>query len=103
MKKAKLIVIYARLLLLCFAVGQYMVYAHQHYKHSSYLSINKSHTPVLKENCNVCDAMHHNYMVLTQHVYFVPVAAVLFHYQNSNPDLKFIQLILASGRAPPVS
>lgn len=103
MKKAKLLIIYARLLLFFFAVGQFMVYAHQHYKQGTHISVNKSHTPVLKENCNVCDVMHHNHMLLTQHVYFTPVVTTLCHYQSHAYNLKFIQLVLASGRAPPVS
>lgn len=104
MRKTKRIIIYAWLLLFFFAAGQYMVFAHQHYKQQgTIVSVNKFHSPVFKENCAVCDVMHHTHMLLTQHVYFAPAVVAICHYQYKQYDLKFIQLILASGRAPPVS
>ncbi len=91
------------MLLLFFATGQYMVFAHQHYKQGNVITAGKSGVTILKEKCDVCDAMHHTHMLLTQHVYFTPAIAITFHYQYKKADVKLIQLILASGRAPPIS
>jgi len=102
LKKNTRNIIYAWVLLLFFATGQYMVFAHQHYKGNN-ISSSKSTNPVLKERCDVCDAMHHTHMLISQHVYFTPAIAVLCHYQYKKADVKLIQLVLASGRAPPVS
>jgi hypothetical protein len=102
LKKTKLNIIFAWTLLLFFAVGQYMVFAHQH-KVGSDFSNSKTTTQVLKERCDVCDAMHHTHMLLTQHVYFTPVVAVLCHYQEKRSDVTLIQLVIAAGRAPPIS
>lgn len=79
-----------------------MVFAHQHYKQGVLVSATKTNVHVLKEKCDVCDVMHHTHMMLTQHVYFTPAVAVIFHYQLRQSDVKFIQLIIAAGRAPPV-
>jgi len=102
LKRNKKNIICAWVLLLFFATGQFMVFAHQHYKHGA-ISISKSNQPTLKEKCNVCDAMHHTSMLLTQHVYFTPITAIKCHYQYKKSDLTLIQLVLASGRAPPVA
>lgn len=90
------------MLLLLFAAGQYMVYAHTHYKHGSIVVTVKSNIPVIKEKCDICDVMHHSHMLLEQHVYFSPAVAVQCHYQSQQSDVILIQLVLASGRAPPV-
>ena len=103
LKRDKKNIICAWVLLLFFATGQFMVFAHQHYKHGNIISATKSGLPVFKEKCNVCDAMHHTSMLLTQHVYFTPIVALKCHYQYKKSDVALIQLVLASGRAPPVS
>ena len=103
LKRNKKNIICAWALLLFFATGQFMVFAHQHYKQGTIISASKSGLPILKEKCNVCDAMHHTAALLTQHVYFTPIAAVKCHYQYKKSDVKLIQLVLASGRAPPVA
>jgi hypothetical protein len=79
-----------------------MVFAHQHYKQENAISASKT-TPVLKEKCDICDVMHHTHMLLSQHVYFTPAVTVLCHYQDKQSHVILIQLVLAAGRAPPVS
>lgn len=88
---------------MCFAVGQYMVYAHTHLKQGHAVSVDKNHTQVLKEKCDVCDVMHNNHMLINHHVYFAPAIAVLYHYTFKTYGVKPIQLVIAAGRAPPVS
>jgi hypothetical protein len=101
LRKTKRIIVYSWLLLFFFIAGQSMVFAHQHYKQETNLSLNKFHIPVLKENCAVCDVMHHNHMFISQQVYFTPAVVVMFNYQDKKSEVTYIQLILASGRAPP--
>jgi len=101
-KRNKKNIICAWALLLLFATGQLMVLAHQHYKQGA-ISASKSNQPTLKEKCSVCDAMHHTSALLTQHVYFTPIATIKCHYQYKKSDVILIQLVLSSGRAPPVS
>jgi hypothetical protein len=103
LKKSNKNIIWSWVLLLFFVAGQTMVFAHTHYKQGSIISSSKLGLTVLKEKCDVCDAMHHTSMLLIQHVYFTPAVAVNFHYQYTQADITFIQLILASGRAPPVN
>lgn len=79
-----------------------MVFAHQHYRQETSLSLNKFHIPVLKENCAVCDVMHHTHMLLSQQVYVKPAIVLTFNYLDRKWDVTYIQLVLASGRAPPV-
>jgi hypothetical protein len=103
LKKNKRNIVYAWVLVLLFAAGQYMVYAHTHYKQGNVVSTEKNHLTVLKEKCDICDVMHHTHMLLTQHIYFTPSVAVLCQYQDKTADITLIQLVLASGRAPPVA
>jgi hypothetical protein len=103
LKNTKRNIYFAWLLLMLFAAGQYLVFAHQHYKQGNVISSTKTVIPVLKEKCDICDVMHHTHMLVVQHVYFTPIVAVLCHYQVRQSDVKFIQLVIAAGRAPPVS
>ena len=80
-----------------------MVFAHQHSVLGNVITAGKSGITVLKEKCDICDTMHYTYALLTQHVYFTPAIAVTFHYQYEKTDVKLIQLIISSGRAPPIS
>ncbi|MBE9668297.1 hypothetical protein [Mucilaginibacter boryungensis] len=101
MKRNNRNIIYTWVLLLFFIAGQYLAFTHTHYKQGSIATSTKSGLPVLKEKCDVCAVMHHSHMLLTQHVYFTPAIAVLCHYQYKKSDITLIQLVLASGRAPP--
>ena len=103
LKRNKKNIICAWVLLLFFATGQFMVLVHQHYKQGKIISVTKSNQPTVKEKCYVCDAMHHTTALLTQHVYFTPIVAIKCHYQFKKSDITLIQLVLASGRAPPVA
>ncbi|WP_419802312.1 hypothetical protein [Mucilaginibacter sp.] len=62
MNKRKAPIILARLLLLFFAVGQIIVFAHQHHTKYSILSVRHNHSQhpqVVHESCSLCDQMHH--------------------------------------------
>ncbi|QKJ31805.1 hypothetical protein HQ865_19215 [Mucilaginibacter mali] len=102
MKKTKLNIVFAWSLLLLFVAGQYLVFSHTH-KQGSLVTVTKDHAPTFKERCDVCDVMHHTHMVLTHHVYFTPMVATLCHYQFKPSGVQLIQLVLASGRAPPMA
>ena len=89
--------------------GQLMVIVHQHNvlkKSSSLYSVAK-HQPkpahVLTEKCYVCDAMHQTAAILTQTTYYIPVVTSQPVYQVGDYNFISISLILAAGRAPPVS
>lgn len=102
LKKTKRNIVYAWSLLLLFVAGQYLVFSHTH-KQGSMVAVTKDHAPTFKERCDVCDAMHHTHMLVTQQVYFTPLVAVQCHYIFKPTGVQLIQLVLASGRAPPVA
>lgn len=93
--------VFARLLLLMFCIGQYMVFAHTHIKQLSF-SCDKHHHAVIKEHCDVCDTMHHSpAMAANLPVYFVPAVLCITLYADNTPAFTPVQLVLAAGRAPP--
>ncbi|TFF40403.1 hypothetical protein [Mucilaginibacter psychrotolerans] len=108
MKKSTLHILYAWALLLCFATGQYMVYAHQHNQiknvHASSCHDCKSSThTIVKEKCEVCDSMHHVAMDLSVSVAYMHTLITTTHtFKSPVYDFTSIALILAAGRAPPV-
>ncbi|GAB3923535.1 hypothetical protein [Mucilaginibacter myungsuensis] len=102
MKRKQQNILYAWLLLLFFAAGQYIVFSHTHYRIGKVITAPKSATATVKEKCDICDVMHHTHAEIVEHAYFTPVAAILCHYTFKQTDVKLIQLVLASGRAPPV-
>jgi len=57
----------------------------------------------LSEKCQLCDAMHHNAMALTDHQYFIPNISSDHVYKQGKYDFVSIALILSAGRSPPVS
>jgi hypothetical protein len=107
LKKNKYHILFAWTLLFCFAIGQYMVYAHQHnitktaHVASCHDDQNSSKQTV-KEKCELCDSMHHNSMELANHVNYASATSVDHVYITFEYDFKSIALILSSGRAPPV-
>ena len=109
MKKNKLNIICSWLFLICFIVGQYMVVVHQHHiikqNHSSH-SIAK-HQPrpatTLQEKCYLCDAMYQTAMILDHPSYYHPIVVTSHIFKVGDYNFKSIALILAAGRAPPVS
>lgn len=107
MKKNKLNIIYSWLLLICFIAGQYMVYTHQHQLIkgiSKTASVTNNHPPqqTVKEKCDMCDAMHHNFAVIDNPIYAIPQQAVMRVFKPCDYNFVSISLVLASGRAPPV-
>jgi hypothetical protein len=108
LKKNKYHIIRAWLLLLCFAAGQYMVYAHQHSVgtapiKSVYHSPNSSPKQTVAENCQLCDTMHHNAMAVYSQVFFAPVAFSSYTYKAVSYNFISIALVLSAGRAPPMA
>jgi hypothetical protein len=89
-------------MLICFAAGQWAVYAHQH---KVYAGMTKTATQrtVVSEKCQLCDAMHHNSMLTHSHTYFSPVVVTGHFYKQGQYDFVSIALILSPGRAPPVA
>jgi len=97
-------IIGAWLLLVFFAGGQVILFAHQH--RVSKFEISKSSRPyqqIVTEKCSLCDAMHFNTMVANGHP---PVVHLLIasHYDYIAVTRTFISfsLILSTGRGPPV-
>lgn len=106
MKKNKLNIIYSWLLLICFIAGQYMVYTHQHQLIkgiSKTASVTNNHPQqTMKEKCDMCDAMHHNFAVIDNPLYAIPQQAVMRVFKPCDYNFVSISLVLAAGRAPPV-
>lgn len=107
LKKSKLNIAFARILLICFIAGQAMVYAHQHnyvnYTGKIYNTSKSIPQQTVTEKCSLCDVMLHNAMVASVHVYFAPVAVTGHVYNKFEYSFTSIQLILSCGRAPPLS
>jgi len=55
----------------------------------------------VKEKCDLCDAMHHNFMDLCMQIYLPVPVSVSYSYQHEVYNFTSISLILAKGRAPP--
>lgn len=105
MKKSKYHIVYAWIVLICFAAGQGMVYAHQHltsYAIAHQQKPDQSKTTVT-EKCQLCDAMHHTGMVINKTQYFTPAVCADHFYKQGTYDFISISLILSPGRAPPFS
>jgi hypothetical protein len=101
MKKGKRHFLYAFTLLICFAAGQWAIYAHQH--KTARLTNAPVHGQVLTEKCQLCDAMHHNSMIKHSTTVFTPIAVANHFFKQGKYDFVSFALILSSGRAPPVS
>lgn len=105
-KKNRLHIVFAWLLLVCFAAGQYMVYSHQH---ALIKGITKhSHTAAgqqtVKEKCLLCDAMHHTDAVaVSNNSFFIPLVTSDHFFKPGDYNFVSLALILAAGRAPPVT
>jgi len=97
-------IIGAWLLLVFFAGGQAILFAHQH--KVSKFELGKHSRPfqqTVTEKCFLCDAMHFNIMVANE---LPPVVHLLVatHYDYIAVTRTFISfsLILSTGRGPPV-
>ncbi|MEX8547308.1 MAG: hypothetical protein V5804_06875 [Mucilaginibacter sp.] len=98
-------VILSWLLLLFFAAGQFIIYAHQHHAKPGTLTVHAHRAAdqqVVYEKCNLCDQMHHAPINLVQPLYYSclinPVVRLYIpvcHHYKANA------LIHADGLSPP--
>jgi len=107
-KTNKYHIIQTWLLLLCFVAGQFMVYAHNHGDHAAVTKSAYHHTDTqpkqtVTENCQLCDAMHHNTMATGSLAYFAPVVVGIYFYKTIRYDLISVKLIQSAGRSPPTA
>jgi hypothetical protein len=96
------------MLMLCFVAGQYMVYAHTHAQKTtnnkaSYHSPDTQPKQTVTENCQLCDAMHHNSMAVFSAVYFAPFIVSTYYYKAVKLNFISIALIQSAGRSPPTA
>jgi hypothetical protein len=105
LKKQKLHIRFAWVLLLCFIAGQTMVYSHQHHARVGLSTGHVTKSPqagqTLSEKCNLCDMMHHTHMAIFNDTPISPVVTVLYKHYNRQHDYVGIALILSAGRSPP--
>lgn len=105
MNKGKRHILVTWIILICFAAGQWCVYAHYH--PTSYIKANTSKSQqtrtTISERCQLCDAMHHTSMTQENHTFFVPLITSELIYKQGQYNFVSIALILAAGRAPPIS
>jgi hypothetical protein len=105
LKKNKSYIIGAWLLLVFFAGGQVMLFAHQH-KVSKFEFGRHSHPnqQTVTEKCSLCDALHFNTIMVNEHPSVVDLlAASHYDYKAVTRSFVSLSLILSPGRAPPVS
>jgi len=104
-RRSRLRIVLSWLLLTFFATGQVIVYAHQHNTHIAPSAQKSQQYPrqTVSETCPFCDAMHFNYMALTTQVYVQATAPSYVLFSARSYTFTSISLILAGGRAPPVS
>jgi len=92
------------LLLICFVMGQGMVYAHQHRRtFGKPNAVKNLSRQAVTEKCSLCNVMHHNAMVAAAFGYTGPVASVTYIFNKLSCCFTTIPLILSSGRAPPAA
>jgi len=84
-----------------------MVYAHQHKliqgTEQTHSVKHQQPKQTLTEKCQLCDAMHHNSMVITSHASFTPVVVTGYVYKSPEYNFTSLSLILSGGRAPPLA
>ena len=107
-KKNKYHIVLTWALLLCFVAGQYMVYSHNHADNTSTHKLVAYHhetqpKQTITENCQLCDAMHHNTMSIQTTAYVAPVVVNTYFYKAVTHDFISISLILSAGRSPPIA
>jgi hypothetical protein len=104
LKINKYVIIRAWMLLIFFAAGQVVIYAHQHPSSLSNAGADShsSSKQVFTEKCSLCDAMHFNHMDIVHAASALPVAAGSYVYIRSDYNFITLSLILAAGRSPPL-
>jgi len=94
----------AWLLLVFFVAGQVVIYTHSHQSNRTPGTVQHSTShQTLSEKCQLCDAMHHNAMVVNVSCNMPPAAVSRYHYKTVTYRFIRLSLILSTGRAPPVS
>jgi hypothetical protein len=105
--KRKAHIILSWLLLLFFAVGQFVIYAHQHHTKANTLIVHthdNADQQIVHEKCNLCDQMHHAPIHLVQPLhYFSWVNPIVKLYIPACHHYKANALIHADGLSPPAS
>jgi len=101
-------IVCAWMLLLLFALGQCIVYAHTHSvgvasTRSAYQNSGHQSKQTVAETCRLCDAMHHNNIAVNTPVYFAPLVATNYFYKAVEHHFISIALILSAGRSPPMA
>jgi hypothetical protein len=104
LKKSAYHIFCSRLLLVLFVAGQLLLYSHQHKVNDivSHLK-HRSAQQTVTEKCQLCDAMHHNTMVVDAHYYVAPIVVSYRSYKAVTYTFVSLSLILSTGRAPPIS
>ncbi|RYY24538.1 MAG: hypothetical protein EOP41_05780 [Sphingobacteriaceae bacterium] len=106
MNKRKAPVILSWLLLLFFAVGQIMVFAHQHHAKYSLVSVHHNHfqhPQIIHEKCNFCDQMHHTVIdIVDIPNYGIVLTPVFQLYTYAKQHYLGNALVHADGLSPPV-
>jgi hypothetical protein len=105
LKKSKFHLFGAWVLLVFFAGGQVILFAHQHKVNKFEFSTHsRPFQQTVTEKCSLCDAMHFNAMVAGDHPVMVHLlAASPYAYKAVTYTIVSLSLILSPGRAPPVS
>jgi len=83
-----------------------MVYVHQHKlikASGTYAVSHHQSKQTVSEKCQLCDAMHHNSMVVTSYAFFNDAAVTNYIYQSPVYNFTSLALILSGGRAPPLT
>ena len=57
---------------------------------------------IVTENCQLCDAMHHNAMTVNTPAYFAPMVVSSYYYKAVEHHFISIALVLSAGRSPPI-
>ncbi len=107
MNKSKLHLIFSWTLLLIFAAGQFILYAHQHnFKCES--AVYHIHNPggshqVVLEKCALCDQMYHAPVYWNQiHFYYYLQTPAIRIFETAQHFYKGNSLVHADGLSPPV-
>ena len=103
MKQSAYHIICSWVLLVLFTAGQIAIYSHVHKEEMVAKIRHQTSRQSISEKCQLCDAMHHNAIILDLHTYSMPVVASTYHYKDVTYNFVSISLILAAGRAPPIS
>ena len=105
MNKNRRHILYTWIILVCFAAGQWSVYAHYHAISRSQLtsSATAKHQHTISEKCQLCDAMHHTAMLHQSQLLLTAISVTNVNYQPCQYNFVSQSIVLASGRAPPLS